>query len=129
MTGFSRAQRVGGLIQQLLAGMLQKDLSDPRLNLTTVTQVQVTKDLRIARVYFTTAGGKETAAAAAEGFSSAAGYIKRRLGPELGLRYMPQLEFFYDESFDYGARIDKLLKSIARDTENNEDNGPDPSAH
>lgn len=121
MTGFSRAQRVGGLIQQILAELLQKDLSDPRLHLTTITQVKVTKDLRIARVYFATAGGKETSAAAASGFASAAGYIKRRLGPELGLRYMPQLEFFYDESFDYGARIEQLLKSIS------EDHGPDSS--
>ncbi len=127
MSGFSRAQRVGGLIRQILAGMLQKDLSDPRLHLTTVTQVQVTKDLRIARVYFTTVGGKETSTAAAEGFSSAAGYIKRRLGPELGLRYMPQLEFFYDESFDYGDRIERLLKSISENAEDTKDNGSDRS--
>jgi ribosome-binding factor A len=129
MTGFSRAQRVGGLIQKILAELLHKDLSDPRLHLTTVTQVTVTRDLRIARVYFATAGGKETAAAAAEGFASAAGFIKRRLGRELGLRYMPQLEFFYDESLDHGARIDQLLKSIAVDTEDAGDNGSDPSTH
>lgn len=126
MTGFSRAQRVGGLIQRILAELLQKDLSDPRLNLTTVTEVKVTRDLRIARVYFSTAGGKEAAAGAAEGFSSAAGFIKRRLGRELGLRYMPQLEFYYDDSLDQGARIDQLLKSISDDTG---DNGPDPSTN
>ena len=112
MSGFARSQRVGGLIQELLSELLRKDISDPRLHLTTITHVQVTKDLRIARVYFATAGGAKTSAAAAQGFQSAAGFIKRQLGRQLELRYMPEIEFFYDESFDYGAHIDKLLKSV-----------------
>jgi ribosome-binding factor A len=112
MSGFARSQRVGGLIQELLSELLRKDISDPRLHLTTITHVQVTKDLRIARVYFATAGGARTSAAAAQGFQSAAGFIKRQLGRQLELRYMPEIEFFYDKSFDYGAHIDKLLKSV-----------------
>ena len=113
MTAYSRADRVGGLIQQILSEMLQRDISDPRLHMVTITRVSLTKDLRLARVYFAAAGGKPSAEDAARGFQSAAGFIKRRLGPQLGLRYMPELEFYYDESFDYGARIDQLLKSIA----------------
>jgi ribosome-binding factor A len=124
MTNFSRAERVGGLIQQLLAELLQKDISDPRLQMATITEVKVTKDLRRARIYFTSAGSQELSDQAVQGFRSAAGYIKRHLGPRLGLRYMPELEFFYDESFDHGARIDRLLKSISTS-----DHGPDPSEH
>ncbi|MCU0592332.1 MAG: 30S ribosome-binding factor RbfA [Desulfobacterales bacterium] len=120
MTGFSRADRVGGLIQKLLAELLQKDISDPRLQMATITEVKVTKDLRRARIYFTLAGGKELSEQTAQGFRSAAGFIKRHLGPRLGLRYMPELDFFYDESFDHGARIDQLLKSIS-----SSDHGPD----
>jgi ribosome-binding factor A len=115
MSGFARAQRVGGLIQEILSDLLRRDISDPRLHLTTITHVKVTKDLRIARVYFATAGGAQTSAAAAQGFKSAAGFIKRCLGRQLGLRYMPQVEFFYDESFDYGAHIDQLLKSVKQE--------------
>jgi ribosome-binding factor A len=124
MTSFSRADRVGGLIQQLLAELLQKDISDPRLRMATITEVKVTKDLRRARIYFTSAGGKELSDPTAQGFRSAAGFIKRHLGPRLGLRYMPELEFFYDESFDHGARIDQLLKSIS-----SSDHGPDRTEH
>jgi ribosome-binding factor A len=124
MTGFSRADRVGGLIQQLLAELLQKDISDPRLQMATITAVKVTKDLRHARIYFASAGGKEHSEQTAQGFRSAAGFIKRHLGPRLGLRYMPELEFFYDESFDHGARIDQLLKSISSN-----DHGPDRTEH
>jgi ribosome-binding factor A len=122
MTGYSRADRVGGLIQQILSDLLLRDISDPRLQMATISRVTVTKDLRLARVYFVTAGGEASSADAAQGFRSAAGFIKRRLGPQLGLRYMPQLEFYYDESFDHGARIDQLLKSIASSND-----GPDHS--
>ena len=124
MTHFSRADRVGGLIQQLLAELLQKDISDPRLQMATITEVKMTKDLRRARIFFTSAGGQELSEQTVQGFRSAAGYIKRHLGPRLGLRYMPELEFFYDESFDHGARIDRLLKSISTS-----DHGPDRTEH
>jgi ribosome-binding factor A len=113
MTSFARAERVGGLIQQMLSELLRKDISDPRLRMATITRVKVTRDLRLARIYFTSAGGQEASEQTALGFCSAAGFMKRRLGPRLGLRYMPELKFFYDESFDHGARIDQLLKSIA----------------
>jgi ribosome-binding factor A len=122
MTGYSRAERVGGLIQQILADLLRRDINDPRLQMATITRVTVAKDLRLARIYFATSGGKAGSADIAQGFRSAAGFIKRRLGPQLGLRYMPELEFFYDESFDHGARIDQLLKSIAAGSD-----GPDHS--
>lgn len=120
MTSYSRADRVGGLIQQMLSELLRRDISDPRLQMATITAVKVTKDLRRARIFFTSAGGKEVAVQTAQGFHSAAGFIKRHMGPRLGLRYMPELEFFYDESFDHGARIDQLLKSIS-----SSDHGPD----
>jgi len=122
MTSYARADRVGGLIQQILSELLRRDISDPRVQRVTITEVKVTRDLRLARIYFAAAGGEAAAADAVQGFRSAAGFIKRRLGPQLGLRYMPALEFFYDASFDHGARIDQLLKSIA--TRSNE---PDPS--
>jgi ribosome-binding factor A len=121
MTSLARSERVGGLIQQILSELLLRNISDPRLALTTISGVKMTKDLRLARVYFATAGGKSTSDAAAQGFASAAGFIKRHLARQLGLRYMPALEFLYDESFDHGAHIDQLLKSIPKD------HGPDSS--
>jgi ribosome-binding factor A len=121
MTGYSRADRVGGLMQRVISDLLRRDISDPRLQMATITHVKVTHDLRRARIYFA-AGGKEGAEDAAQGFRSAASFIKRCLGPQLGLRYMPELEFVYDESFDTGARIDRLLKSITERTDE-----PDPS--
>lgn len=92
-----------------------KKIKDPRLEFATISNVKMSRDLRIARIYFTTTGDKKSAEEALEGFKSAIGYVKRTLAGQLGLRYMPELKFFYDESFDYGSHIDKILKDVKAD--------------
>lgn len=119
MTLFSRAERVGGQIQKILSEILLKETRDPRLDMITISAVKMSKDLKIAKIYFTVTGGKSNADEALKGFKSAAGFLKRSLAGELGLRYMPDLGFFYDESFDYGERIEKVLKSIKNDEQDN----------
>ena len=116
---FSRADRVSALIQEVLSELLKKDIRDPRLAMTTVTGVKMSRDLKLARIYFSIYGGKSKSEAAVLGFKSARGFIKRSLAPRLGLRYMPDLQFYYDDSFDYSSHIEQLFKKIA------DDNGPD----
>jgi ribosome-binding factor A len=116
MTHYSRAERVGGLIQKTLSEVLLRSVKDPRLARTTITHVKVTRDLKIARIYFTVPPGAENINQALQGFKSALGFIKRNLAGELGLRYMPEIEFFYDDSLDTGARIEQLLKSIHKNS-------------
>ena len=111
MSPFSRADRVGGLIQKVLSNILNKNIRDPRLKMVTITGVKVTRDLKQARIYFTTSGGIQKKDDTIEGFNSAHGFIKRTLAHELDLRYMPHLKFFYDESLEYGAHIDELIES------------------
>ena len=115
MTSFSRADRVGGLIQETLADLLNKSIHDPRLQRATITTVKMSADLKLARVYFAIYGDDKKSEDAARGFESARGFIKRILAPKLGLRYMPDLKFFYDDSFDYGSHIDQLLEKIKTD--------------
>lgn len=122
MKPFSRADRVGELIQRILAENLNKSIRDPRLAMATITGVKMSKDLKIAKIYFAISGGKEKVDRAMLGFKSAVGYIKRLIAGEIELRYMPELKFFYDDSFDYGARIDSLLKSLH--TEDGKDHTP-----
>jgi len=119
MIPFSRADRVSGLIQEVLSELLKKKIHDPRLAMATISSVKVSRDLKLARIYFTIHGDRQKSEAAAQGFESARGFIKRSLAPRLGLRYMPDLKFFFDESFDYGSHIDQLLEKITTD------NGPD----
>jgi len=115
MKPFSRADRVAGLIQKTLSEIISRRIKDPRLQMATITAVKLSRDLKLARIYFSTAGEASSPDDAVEGFKNAMGYIKRTLAGKLGLRYMPELKFFYDESFDYGTHIDKLLKSIEAD--------------
>ncbi|MDM8543174.1 30S ribosome-binding factor RbfA [Desulfococcaceae bacterium HSG7] len=112
MKPFARSERVGGQIQKMLSELLHKSIHDPRLEMTTITGVRMTRDLKIAKIYFTSPGGASNVKRVSDGFKSSRGYIKRMLASRLGLRYMPDLQFYYDESFDYGAKIDKLLQSV-----------------
>jgi ribosome-binding factor A len=112
MKPYSRSDRVGGLIQQVLAELLLKEISDPRLSQTTITAVKVSRDLRIAKIYFATGDKEGASKAAMEGFNRARGFVKRELAQRLGLRYMPDLKFFYDDAIDRGARVEQLLKMV-----------------
>ncbi len=123
MTTFSRADRVSQLIQRELSDILQKEIKDPRLKMATITGVKLSKDLKNAKIYFSNTGTGRKLEEVLQGFQSAHGHIKRTLAGRLELRYMPEIRFHYDESFDYGERIDRLLKSIS-DTAN-ADNGAD----
>lgn len=119
MIPFSRADRVGGLIQQVLSSILKKNIRDPRLKMATITGVKVSRDLKQARIYFTTSGGIQKKGDTLKGFSSAHGFIKRTLAHELGLKYMPDIKFFYDESLEYGAHIDELIEVIKSENGSN----------
>ncbi|MGD2024294.1 MAG: 30S ribosome-binding factor RbfA [Desulfobacterales bacterium] len=123
MIPFARSDRVSGLIQKVLSEILQKDIKDPRLKMATITGVEVSRDLKLARVYFTTPDGEQKKDAAIKGFNSARGYIKRILAHELDLKYMPDIKFFYDASIEYGAHIDRLIKLTK------EHNGTDSTTH
>lgn len=115
MKPFSRADRVGGQIQKVLSDILHKRIKDPRLQMAIITGVKMSRDLRVARIYFTMPGSNKSEAEVTEGFKSALGYVKLTLARQLGLRYMPDLRFFYDKSFDYGSNIDKVLEQTKTD--------------
>ncbi len=117
MKPYSRSDRVGGLIQQVLAELLLTEISDPRLAHATITGVKVSRDLRIAKIYFASGNKEGASEAAMEGFDRARGYVKRELAQRLGLRYMPDLRFYYDDAIDRGARMEKLLKMVKENDE------------
>ncbi|MCF8028186.1 MAG: 30S ribosome-binding factor RbfA [Desulfobacteraceae bacterium] len=117
MKPYGRAERVSGLIQQALSEILLKSIKDPRLAAVSITGVKMTGDLKLARIYFVTSGHFSSREDAAAGFRKAHGFIKNSLARELELRYMPDLEFFYDESIDYGMHIDSVLKRLHNEHE------------
>lgn len=115
MKSFPRADRVAAQIHKVLSEVLTKKIKDPRLDMAVVTGVKVSRDVKTANIYYTVTSGKRSKDEVAKGFQDARGFIKRVLASQLGLRYMPEVKFFYDASIDYGAHIDNLIKSIHTD--------------
>jgi len=100
------------LILQEISTTVLRSVKDPRIQNVTFTAVEVTLDLRLARVYFSVLGEEAQQEAALQGLQSAKGLIKRELGQRLSLRFMPDLEFFYDASIRHAEHIQKLLNDI-----------------
>jgi len=107
-----RPQRVGDLIREVICEMLLRDLNDPRLESVTITEVEVTADLKLATVFFSAMGNRSREEASLHGLQSATGYIRKKLGKELRLRYVPDLLFKVDQSFEYGSKIDRLIRTL-----------------
>ncbi|HEX9453916.1 MAG TPA: 30S ribosome-binding factor RbfA [Candidatus Binatia bacterium] len=109
---YQRSDRVGDLILEVVAELLRKDIRDPRVQAVTLTAVKVSKDLRHARVYFNLLGGQTDCDDVLAGLKSATGFIRAKVGKQLKLRFVPELEFTYDDTEDEAQRIDKLLKQV-----------------
>jgi len=87
-------------------------VKDPRVGFVTVTGVKVTDDLHLATVYFSIIGGEAERKGAEAGLNSAKGFLRREIGKVLRMRHVPDLMFRFDESVEYGSRIESLLKQI-----------------
>lgn len=107
-----RQERVREQIHEEISAVLQTRVRDPRLAQVTVTGVQVSPDLRMATVYVSSLGDSSACEAALEGLDHAASFVRRELAHRLGLRYMPELRFMLDESWQRGSRIDELLEKL-----------------
>ena len=104
-----RQKQISVLIQKELGDLLEKKVSDPRLDFMTITAVKVSPDLRQAHIYVSTLGDQQEAM---EGFDHAASFLRRELASRLALRYVPELIFHLDTSLQHGERIFQLLEEI-----------------
>jgi ribosome-binding factor A len=107
-----RVDRVAHRIRSELAGLLLRDVADPRLQSVTITDVRVTPDLRLARVYFRTLTPEAAPAAAQAALRRASQFLRTALGRVLGMRVTPELRFEYDTTPDTARRVDTLLDGV-----------------
>ena len=117
MAQYKRAERVAELIRAELADILRRRINDPRIGLLTLSEVTLSDDLKVAKVYFVEMGQDQCRPEIREGLDKAGGFIRRELGKRLALRYVPELIFLYDNSFAYGNRIEKLIAKVHRQEE------------
>ena len=111
-----RIEKLQELIKQEMSKMLLTDLKDPRIGFVTVTDVEMTGDLREAKIYVSVMGGAEQVKSSLEGLNSALGFIRREIGQRIRLRFTPEISFALDTSLDYGDHIQKLLLQVEGDT-------------
>src|SRR5690606_18310345 len=107
-----RANRVAEQMKQELSDIISRRLKDPRVGIVTITDVDVTGDLQQAKVYFTVLGDEVKKATTKEALEKASGFIRSEIGSRIRLRKTPEIFFEFDESIDYGNRIEKLLSDL-----------------
>ena len=108
-----RGYRLGGLIKEEVSRILREDLKDPRLGFVTVTDVQVSDDLKSVKVFVSVMGDERAIKENMEILARAAQYIRGQIGHIIQLRHVPDIVFKYDHSIEQGARITKILADIA----------------
>ena len=113
-----RIEKLQELIKQEMGKMLLKELKDPRIGFVTVTDVEMTGDLREAKIYVSVMGGAEQVKSSLEGLKSALGFIRREIGHRIRLRFTPEISFALDTSLDYGDHIQKLLLQVEGENKN-----------
>ncbi|PCI54647.1 MAG: ribosome-binding factor A [Gammaproteobacteria bacterium] len=119
---YARTDRVGQQIQKEIAMILMREIKDPRLSMTTVSAVEVTRDLAYAKIFVTFFNDNpEEIKASLEVLADAEGYIRSLLGKRLRARIMPHLRFIYDSSMSEGVRMSALVdQAVASDSNKNE---------
>ena len=105
----ARLARIADQIQRELAELVRLELRDPRVKLVTLTGVELSRDQSHAKVFFTTLGPPDDAAACTEGLSRAAGFLRAGLAHRLSTRTVPELHFEYDDSIERGVKLSRLI--------------------
>ena len=109
---FKRSERVQELLQEGISALIQKGVKDPRIGFTTVTNVDLSDNLKHAKVYVSVFGAKSEQQDTIEGLTRASGFIRNALGKKLYLRYVPTLEFILDGTAEHVAKINKIINDL-----------------
>lgn len=107
-----RTRQVGELLREELSDIIRREVKDPRVGFMSITSVDVTPDLRSARVYVSVLGTDDERASNLEALRSAARFIRHHLKPRLRMRQIPELDFRDDRSMEYAQQIATTLREI-----------------
>lgn len=111
---YPRSSRLNEQLREILADEVER-LTDPRIGFVTITGVEITADLRRATVYYSVLGDHAMKEESLRGLSSAASHLRRAIGEQARIKYVPVLVFVEDEAIETGMRVEQILKEIHRD--------------
>lgn len=110
---YKRSDRVADVIKEEVASMiLHGDIKDPRIGFVTITRVELTPDMKEAKVFFSQIGSAGDKAKSRNGLNHASGYVRRALAKRLDLRHIPNVSFVFDDSLEYADHIEKVIKEM-----------------
>jgi ribosome-binding factor A len=115
-----RPERVANAIRREISTMLQEDLKDPRIGFTTITKVEITPDLRCAKIHYSVLGDEKARKSTAIALKSAKGFIRGVIGDRLKLRLTPEIIFKMDRSSEYREKIDNILNKLHKEKKEDE---------
>lgn len=108
-----RADRIADQLREAIADLLLREIKDPRIGMVSLTAVQVSDDLRHAKVFFSVVGGADVQTRTLDGLRSAAGFIRREAARRLQLRFAPEIVFHFDAGPERAQRVAELLQAAA----------------
>jgi len=114
-----RPEKVREFIKEQVSDIIQHQLKDPRVGFVSVTDVEVSADLRHAKVFVSVLGDAQAKTDTMAGLESAQGYIRQALGRRLQMRYTPEVIFRLDESIERGTRVVTLIREVTQGQDDN----------
>ncbi|MFA5150151.1 MAG: 30S ribosome-binding factor RbfA [Candidatus Omnitrophota bacterium] len=115
----SRQDKVSEAIRQEASVIIHDKLKDPRLGFITITNVEITQDLRYAKIFFSVLGNDDAHKNTKEALDSALGFVRKLIAQRLNLRFAPEIAFYEDRSSEYSVRIEEVLNEIKEIDEQN----------
>ena len=107
-----RMDRVNQMIKREVCNIIQRELEDPRLHLVSISRIEVSKDLRHAKVYFTVLGEEERAEKAQSAFQSARSLIRKRVAQRVRLKLIPEFDFYHDKSLEFNIDLEDKIERL-----------------
>lgn len=113
-----RREKVQEAIRRIISSVIQNELRDPRIGFVTVTKVQVTPDLRLAKIFYSVLGDEKTKKSTKIALQNANHFLKMKIGDELKLRFTPEVSFREDIVLEYSQKIEDILTRIKKEKKN-----------
>lgn len=110
-----RRQQVGDLLRDHISEIIQREMRDPRLGFVSITRVEVSPDVRMARVFVSVYGSEDEQRNALVALTRATGFVRRQLGDRLEMRFTPEISFRLDRSMQHAETVARLLNDIDRE--------------
>lgn len=111
-----RINRISEEVRRVVSDLLLSEIKDPRISgMPSVNRVNVTKDLKFAKIYISVLGNEEEKANTIKGLESAKGFIRKEIGKRIDLRHIPEPLFYLDETIEHAIHMSKLIDEVNKD--------------